>query len=193
MKFRRRKYINDRKFQMRFVIPFVVVSLIGGILTSVIFNSLALKKFESLAWSTHINLKTTGDLIMPLFIYINIINFLLVAVLLTATGIWMMRKTSGPLYRMLEDIRKVAAGDLTTDITLRQKDWLKDTACDLKAIVKSIKDRFMIISEMYMDISKSIGGLKREHGDKEASIKAHDSILKKIEALETEIRRFKLY
>lgn len=192
MKFRRRKYINDTGLQMKFVGPFVIVSLFGGILTSVIFNSLALKKFESLAWRTHINLETTGDLIRPLFIYINIINFLLVAVLLTIVGTWMIRKTSGPLYRMLKDVRKVASGDLSAGITLRQNDELKDTAYELDAMVKSIKDRFVVINEKYTDISKSIGGLKRGHSDKETSIKAHGSILEKIEALETEINGFKL-
>ncbi len=192
MKFRRRKYINDRKFQMKFVIPFVIVSLSGAISATAIFNYLAVKEFENLMWSTHISVRTTDEVIRPLFINVNIINFLFVTALLIITGIWMIRKTSGPLYRMLKDVRKVASGDLSASITLRQKDWLQDIAYDLNTIVKSIKDRFITISGVYMDISKSIGGLKREHSDKETSIKAHDSILKKIEALETEIKRFKL-
>ena len=59
-------------------------------------------------------------------------------------------------------------------------------------MVKSIKDRFVVINERYADISKSIGGLKRGPLDKETSVKASDSILEKIEALETEMEKFKL-
>ncbi|MBI4682078.1 MAG: methyl-accepting chemotaxis protein [Nitrospirae bacterium] len=138
MKFRRRKYINDTKLQIKFVSAFVIVCLLCSILTSVVFNYLAMKKLESLMWSTHINIKSTDELLGPLFMNINIINFLFVAALLIITGLWLIRKITGPLYRMLKDVRKVASGDLSSGMTLRQNDELKDTAYELDAMVKSI-------------------------------------------------------
>lgn len=177
---------------MKFVIPFVAVSLSGAVAATAVFNYLALREFESIMWSTHISVKTTDELVRPLFINVNIINIIFVTALLIIAGIWMMRKTSGPLYRMLGDIRRVADGDLSTDITLRQNDELKDTAHELDAMVKSIKDRFSSINEKYADVSKSVEGLKREPVDKETSKKAHTSILEKVRELETEINGFKL-
>lgn len=192
MKFRRRTYINDAKMQMKFVIVFVTICLLGSILTSAVFNYLALKELEALMWSTHISIKTTDELLRPLFINITIINFLLIAAFLLITGIWMIRKTTGPLYRMLKDLQKVAAGGLSTDITLRQKDELKDIAYALNTMVKGIKDRFADINKKYADVSLSVKELKRDRGDKEASMKDCTSLLGKIEGLETEISRFKL-
>ncbi len=192
MKFKRRRYIVDAGLQMRFTLLFVLVSLLGNVVAVAAFNFFALRKLEPLMWSTHISAKTTGELIGPLFVYVNIINFLFVSVLLIIAGIWMIRMTSGPLYRMSKDIMRVTNGDLSARITLRQKDMLKDIACELNIMVKSIRERFNIISEKYMGISKSIGGLKKEISNTGTSIKDYNSIPKNIESLETEMNSFKL-
>lgn len=192
MQFRRRTYINDAKLQMKFVTAFIIICLLGSILTSALFNYLALKKLETLMWSTHISIKTTDELLRPLFINITIVNFILVAALLIITGLWMIRKTTGPLYRMFKDVRSVAAGDLSTDITLRQKDELKDIAYALNAMVKGIRDRFADINKKYADVSLSVKELTGDRSNKEASMKDCTSLLNRIEGLETEINRFKL-
>lgn len=191
MKFRRRRYIVNAGLQMRFTLLFVLVSLLGSIVAIAAFNFLALRKLEAIMWSTHISLKTTGELINPIFMYVNIISFLFVTIMLIITGIWMIRKTSGPLYRISKDIIKVANGDLSTSITLRQKDEFKDIVYELNIMVKNIREKFNIISEKYMSISKSIGELKKEISNAE-SIKNYNSILKNIEGLETEMNSFKL-
>jgi methyl-accepting chemotaxis protein len=192
VKFRRRKYINDTKLQMKFVSSFVIVCILSSILTSVVFNYLALIKLESLMWSTHINIKSTDELLRPLFININIINLLFVAALLIVTGLWLIRKITGPLYRMQKDIRKIATGDLSAGMTLRQKDELKDIAYELNIMIKSIRDRFAAINEKYADISESVKVLKADAGDMDASAADYKSVLTKIETLEMELNRFKL-
>ncbi len=191
MKFRRRRYIINAGLQMKFIISFVLVSLLGSIAAVAAFNFFALRKLETLMWSTHISAKTTGELIGPLSVYVNIISFLFVSVLLIIIVIWMIRKVSGPLYRMSKDIMRVADGDLSTSIILRQKDELKDVAHELNIMIKSIREKFNIISEKYTGISRSIGRLKKEISNTE-SIKDYNSILKDIEGLETEMNSFKL-
>ncbi len=76
MKFIRRRYIVDAGLQMKFIISFVLVSLLGSVAAVVAFNFFALRKMETLMLSTHISAKTTGELIGPLFVYVNIISFL---------------------------------------------------------------------------------------------------------------------
>ena len=177
---------------MKFTLSFVLVSLLGSIVAVTAFNFLALRKLETLMWSTHISVKTTDELIRPLFMYINIINFLFVSILLIITGTWMIRKVSGPLYRMSKDIMRVVNGNLLTSITFRQKDMLKDIAHELNVMVKSIREKFNTISEKYRDISKSIGEYKEKTSNTETLIKDYNSILKNIESLETEMNSFKL-
>jgi len=192
MKFRRYRYLINAGLQMKFIILFVLISLLGNIVAVAAFNFFALRKLEPLMGSIHISAKTTGELITSLLVYVNIISFLFVSALLISTVIWMIRKVSAPLYRMSKDIMRVANGDLSTSITLRQKDVFKDTAYELNFMVKSIRDKFNIISEKYMGISKSVGGFKEKTSNTETLIKDYNSVLKNIESLETDMNSFKL-
>lgn len=192
MKFRRRKYIVNTRLQMRYTLSFVLVSLLGSIVAVVAFNFFALRKFDSLMWSTHINVKTTGEIIRPLFIYVNVMDFLFVSILLFITGIWMIRKISGPLYRMSKDVRRAAGGDLSTTMAIRSKDELKDIAHELKLIIDGFKERFTIIHEKYAGISKSIEESKYQIRNLEITTKNCISILENINTLEKEMHIFKL-
>ncbi|MEF9427353.1 MAG: hypothetical protein L0956_09370 [Candidatus Mariimomonas ferrooxydans] len=192
MKFRRRKFIVDKGLQIRFTLLFVLVSLLGSFAAVTAFNSLALRELEILKWSTHLNVKTTGEFLNHLFVYVNIADFMFVSVLLIIAGVWMKRKVSGPLYRMSKDIMSIAIGDLTTTIILRKKDDFKDVALELKIMVKGIRERFAVIKKTYTGLSKTIIKLKYEISDPKKTTGNCSSILKDIESIKTEIKSFKL-
>jgi len=186
MKFRRRKYITDTKLQMKFTLLFVLVSFAASVISVAVFNFLAVNKMEALMWSTHLGIKSTGEIINPLFAYVNIGNFIFVAILLLITGMWMMKKTTGPLHRMSRDINRIADGDLSVNITLRQKDEFQDTADDLNRMTGSIREGFEMINEKYGDVSKAVRNLDEE-GSK---VKNCEAVLKSIEGLKEGIGRF---
>lgn len=191
MKFRRRKFIVDKGLQIRFTFLFVLVSLLGSFASVTAFNFLALRELEALKWSTHLNVKTTGEFLNPLFMYVNIADFLFVSVLLIIAGVWMKRKVSGPLYRMSKDIMNVATGNLTTTIILRKKDDFKDVALELNIMVKGIRERFAVIKKTYTGLSKTIIKLKYEISDPEKTTGNCKSILYNIEKIETDMKNFR--
>ena len=184
MKFRRRTYITNAGLQTKVTLVFVAISLLGSIVSTFAFNFFALKKFETLMWSTHISVKDTGELIRPLFIYINVANFIFVSLMLVVGIVWMMKKKSGPIFRMNKDIRMIADGDLSVNITLRQKDEFQDTAAELNDMAANIRDRFGLIIDKYADISSSLQELKSGEG--------YDPVLKNIGELEAGISRFRV-
>jgi methyl-accepting chemotaxis protein len=143
-------------------------------------------------WSTHINIKDTGEIIKPLFIYVNIFDFLFVAILLIVASMWMMKKTTGPLFRMSKDITKVADGDLSVILTLRQKDEFQDTAQELNTMITSMRDRYKNIDEKHSDVSQSIETLKKEMENPEIVVKNCDSAIKSVEDLEKELKSFEI-
>ncbi len=192
MKFRRRKYIIDTGFQIRIILIFTVLAFLGSFIAATAFNYFALKKLEAFMWSTHVRVKTTGEILNPLFMYVNVTSFLFVSILLIITAVWITRKTAGPLYRISKDIYNVISGDLTTNITLRQKDEFKDTAFELNTMLKNIKGKFNIINTKYMSISKSIENLNKKITASEIATVDCDSILSNINSLEKELTNFKL-
>lgn len=188
MKLRRRTYITDTKLQIKFTLIFVLVSFAANVISVAVFSFLAVNKMEALMWSTHMDIQSTGEIVNPLFLYVNIGNFIFIAMLLFITGIWMMKKTSGPLYRMSKDINRIADGDLSVNITLRQKDEFQDVAAELNDMTANIRDRFGLIIDKYADISKAVRNLD-EGGSK---VNNCEAVLKSIEGLKGEMGRFKV-
>ena len=138
MKFRRRRYIVDTELQLKLSLAFALAALTASVAAAIAFNYFTLKKMEAVMWSTHRAVKTTGEIVGPVFVYTNVINFLAVCVLLVAAVMWMMKRTSGPILRMSRDLGKVAGGDFSAGITLRQKDEFQDTADELNVMIKSM-------------------------------------------------------
>jgi methyl-accepting chemotaxis protein len=188
MKFRRRKFLINAGLQMKITMLFIIVSLVGSIAATVAFNYYAMKDLEAVMWSTHISVKDTGEIIRPLFLYVNIIDFLFVFIMLVIAVVWMMKKTTGPLFRMSKDITKVADGDLSVVLALRQKDEFQDTAYELDNMITGMRDRFRAIKEKYYSVSGSLKGLKST----DASGKACEAVLRDIDNLKEEIKNFEI-
>ena len=180
MIFRRRKYIINTGFQLRFVIPFVILSLSGSVIAMIAFSFFAMKELEKVMWLSHINIKSTGELVRPVFIYVNLADAVFVSLVLVFTSIWMMKKASGPILRMTKDIRRVTDGDLSTTIILRGKDEFQDIAHDINVIIKNQRERLKKIGEQYMNIS---GDIVKSSGDSGN----HGEILKELDSLRKEI------
>jgi methyl-accepting chemotaxis protein len=171
---------------MKVTLVFVSISMLGSMISTFAFNFFALRKFEMLMWSTHISVEDTGEIIRPLFIYINVANFLFVSIMLMIVIIWMMKINSGPIYRMNRDIKQIADGDLSVNITLRQKDEFQDIAAELNEMAGNIRDRFGLIIDKYEDISCSLPELKN------GAEGGYDPLLRNIGELEAEISKFKV-
>lgn len=189
MIFKRRKYIVDKRFQRKFILFFVIISSISSIIATVVFNHIALKRLESIMWSAHISVKTTDEVIGSLFIYVNIIAFLVVSFLLILTGIWMVRKTSDFLYVISKNIMRVANGDLSVSIDFRQKDEFNDVVSSLNDMIKKLRERFFNIKQQYGEISAYIRDIERTYAKDTPERKALQNVLKKLETLRENLQQ----
>jgi methyl-accepting chemotaxis protein len=192
MKFRRRKYLINAGMQIRYSILFVIIAVLGNICAVAVFNILASKKLDSVIWSTHISVASTDQLIGPLFIYVNAATFAFITILLILSGIWMIRNSSGPLFRMSKDINKIAEGDLSTNISLREKDEFQDVAIDLNQMTEKLREDFSLTKENCLNISKSLGTLKTLLAAGKISEGNYDNVLENINDLKSGLNRFQL-
>jgi methyl-accepting chemotaxis protein len=191
LKLRRRQYINDAGYQMKIVIVFVMITLLVNIISIGVFNYIALQQMEDVIWSSHINIKTTGEIMNSLFIYVNMINVCFITCMLVLMGYWMIRKTAAPLMSMSADIHNMTGGDLMSAIALRKKDEFQDVAVEIDTMRESMRGRIERISAQHNEVSASIkklGGLKGHS----ASLAAESEIIReKVKRLEEEIRKLK--
>ena len=189
MIFKRRKYIVDKRFQGKFILFFVIISSISSIIATVVFNHIALKRLESIMWSAHISVKTTDEVIGSLFIYVNIIAFLVVSFLLILTGIWMVRKTSDFLHVISKNIMRVANGDLSVSIDLGQKDEFNDVVSSLNDMIKKLRERFFNIKQQYGEISAYIRDIERTYAKDTPEREDIQKVLKRLETLRENLQQ----
>jgi len=156
VKYRRRRYIVSPGFQWRFVLGFVLVALTGSAVATALFNLFALRRLEVLRWSAFVPVQSTGEVLKPLFIYVNLFSLLFVAVLLVITGALMMRKVSGPIYRIAEELKMIGEGNLSSEIILRKRDEFRDVAIALNEMLEKLRVRFSELKERYEEISQQL-------------------------------------
>jgi len=156
VKYRRRRYIVSPGFQWRFVLGFVLVALTGSAVATALFNLFALRRLEVLRWSAFVPVQSTGEVLKPVFIYVNLFSLLFVAVLLVITGALMMRKVSGPIYRIAEELKMIGEGNLSSEIILRKCDEFRDVAIALNEMLEKLRVRFSELKERYEEISQQL-------------------------------------
>ena len=163
----RRKYIIDARFQMRFTLLFILISIAGNILAVTAFNTFAMKQLDAVLWSTHIGFESTDELLRPIFLYVNGAGIIFISLMMLAAGYVMMKKTSGPLFRMSRDLEKITDGDLSARITLRKQDELRDIADDLNRMTEKLQEHFASLKKDYDQVAASVHSLAGGTPDRE--------------------------
>jgi methyl-accepting chemotaxis protein len=187
MKFRRRKYIVSSRFQWKFVIVFVTVALMGSVAATVFFNLLALERLEELRWSAFVTVQSTSEVLRPFFISANLFSLIFVSVLLVITGAWMLRKVNGPIYRIMQDLKTIGAGNFSSAIMLRQKDEFKDVAVALNEMLDGTRERFSEFRARHEEISQALVELEIDHAKGNPVDARADKIIAMIQDLQKKI------
>ncbi len=143
--YKRKSYYLKSSAQTTFILRFMLISIIGGIAAVTAFNLLAAKKIDSVLYSMRLPNISGGGLLWSEMLYTNlfITFFILLVLTITARGLYV--RINGPLRKMTNDITKVAAGDLSLAVSLRDKDEFKEFANELNTMVLSLNERFLAI------------------------------------------------
>jgi len=139
-KFKRRQYLVQKKFQLKYV----------GLILALMFLTAALCSYV-VYYTTMINLGEKLASVYPqgrLVSIVNMVNFRIMVIVLLVTplvaiiSILLSHKIAGPIFRMEEFLKGMATGDLTNRITLRKGDELISLADGINSLVESLKVSF---------------------------------------------------
>lgn len=150
--YKRRTYYIKNSAQSKFILRFVMLSLLGGAIALGAFNFLAYKKIDAVLYSMRLPSVSPGGLLWHEMLYTNlfVIVFVLIAFAITARGLF--NKIHGPLKKMTYDITRISNGDLTTRVSLRQHDEFLDLASDLTQMTAGLNQRLTKIKKLTDDI-----------------------------------------
>jgi methyl-accepting chemotaxis protein len=162
MHFRRIYFIN-KKLQTRFILTFVLIMICWAVATVGVYTYLVAKKLDSIRYSSHVDIKTTAELLLPITLGTHLISFLIFAAILAIVMHLVWKILSPPLYSLKKDLARIASGDLTSKVSLCEGEEFQDLASEVEKMrlglsenIVRIKDQQLVLSTIVTEISNSI-------------------------------------
>ena len=135
--YKRKQYLVDRAYQIRFVTRIFTVVLAVGVISSLLSTSLLwMNMYRPELGSTTLLVgclvAVAVTLLIELLIAIPIVFFL---------GIQQSHRIVGPMNRIKQTLEAIGKGDFSRRITLRKGDALEDLAKSINQMAESLQQR----------------------------------------------------
>jgi methyl-accepting chemotaxis protein len=130
----------NKSYYYRLAGTCILIIILGAILTGVfLYFSLYKESGSSYAESYGIITTLRGELFYKsTYLYFTALLFIIIGI--TVISLLFSHRVAGPLHRLGVFARKVASGDLSKAVTLRQKDAIYPIADDLNNIIAMYKE-----------------------------------------------------
>jgi len=185
---RRKTYLVDKEFQIKFILRFCLVVLIVSLVVEILLFFFSQKSATVAIENTQVIVKKTSDFLLPLLIQTLVIVSIFCGSAVFVLALLFSHKISGPLYRLKKEINKLKEADFRRNFSIRKSDELKDLAESLNQMCKALKERFLRIKERFMDLKEYLE--KKEYiiskGDKEEVAKLIKELNEELDAIKTE-------
>ena len=139
--YRRRKYLVDRTFQLRFLFLFlggvlVIGSLSGGMTYGVLHSILT-----RWLYSPHLYHQRSGELFGPALLWINMGLSIGLTVLVVVSSVLFLRRVAGSLQRFAIHLCGMSQGKIPPAIHFRKNDPLNETAEEFNSMVMALAEK----------------------------------------------------
>ena len=152
--YKRRQYFIKKDFQIRFMVKFILILLLGIALSTALLLWFSHDTLTSVYSDSGLEITSTAAAIMPSIIFSNLITLAIICLFTVVVLLFISHKIAGPLFRFEKDLQRVADGDLTVMIQLRKKDQLTDIAFSLNRMIQSMFSKVAYIDTELERIQK---------------------------------------
>ena len=136
--YKRRQYLVDRPYQLRFVTRVFLIVMAVAVAASLISSVLLCKGLYATETGSQTLLVST-----LLAVAVTLLIELLLAVpLVFILGIRQSHRVVGPMNRLKQTLKAISEGDFTRRITLREGDALEDLAKAINEMAALLQQRF---------------------------------------------------
>lgn len=146
-KMKRRQYYIDKRFQTAFIGKFVLVLLLGAILSVVITMFSTQATLTSTFDGSRLVIEKTSIAILPSVIFTSLITTGVLGIIVIGVTLLVSHKIAGPMYRFEKDLEEIAKGDLQKRIHIRNGDQFTSVAKNLNDMVTGLNTRLLEVRE----------------------------------------------
>ena len=151
--FKRRKFFINRSFQTRFIVKFLLILLLAGVVSIVLTLLTTKGTLTSSFVDSKLVIQKTSLAIMPSVIYTNIITTAVVGLVAIVVVLLVSHKIAGPMFRFDKDIVRVSKGDLKSKIHIRNGDQFEEIASSLNVMISSLNAKISSIRKTVDDLA----------------------------------------
>ena len=186
LKFTRRQYLIDKKFQIKFIVKFCLIIIISSLLIAGFMLFFSKGSTSVSVENTQIVVKKTSDLIMPLIVQTIVIVSAFAGTAVMFLTLFMSHKIAGPLYRLKIALELLTHGDFANDIQVRGDDQLQDFAKSMDTLRVSLQQKVLALKDKHEQLKNHIN----QHDD--SVVQDKEAIIKIIHDIEEELNKFKV-
>ncbi len=186
----RKIYFINKDFQSRFILRFVAVATIWASATIMLFVYLAGKRLDAIRYSSHLDIKTTRELLLPVTVGVHAISFLAFAGILAYTVNSLWKRLSPPLYSIKKDIMRIAGGDLASEVSLSKGEEFQRLAADLDAMRRGIREKIVRLKDQQAALSSAADELARSSPGGSAALQSASSLQSAVERMKKDAQEF---
>ena len=147
-KHRRRKYFLSQSAQPQLLRGIAILVLISAVVAGGLFYLLANQQLSTEYYKAHSTLKYVLEKLLPWLLLVNL--FAILVALFFA--IFYTHRIAGPIYRIQEDLKKIAQGKLTTQVKTRKKDQLKELESEINKMTAGFKHDLQSMKEEWLKL-----------------------------------------
>lgn len=137
----RRQYFIKKDFQTRFIVRFILVLIVGGIISV----GLTLMTTRGTLTTSYVDarlvIQDTPLAILPSVIWTTLITIVVVGIIAAIVMLLFSHKIAGPMFRFEKDIERIAGGDLKSHIHLRKGDQFQEMVTTLNTMIDSLNSK----------------------------------------------------
>ena len=142
---RRKNYFIKKDFQLGFILKFCTILLAGIIISTVLLILLSRGTLTSSFENSQLTIKNTATAILPSILLCNLLTLGLITIVTIVLTLLVSHKLAGPMFRFQKEIEKMAAGNLTQKIQLRDKDQIESLAISLDSMRGALREKIQTI------------------------------------------------
>lgn len=136
--FKRSHFYIEKDFQIRFIMQFCLLLILGSALTISITYWMAGHSTTVAFANGRVGVHTTADYLLPLLSQTILIQLGIIALATVAMTLLISHKIAGPLYRLKTMLKSLAEGDVSTPMRLRQGDQLQNVATEYNLAISQL-------------------------------------------------------
>jgi len=136
---RRKTYFIKKSFQRNFIIKFCILVIIGAVLSGSLIYVFSSATVTTTFENCRLQIKSTADFILPAVLLSGAVVVTLIGLASVAVTLFTSHRIAGPLYRIKEDLKQLAGGNLKIKFNLRQTDEIQVLAEGLDKMTQSLR------------------------------------------------------